>query len=66
MVDNVLFYDRLLIGLVWLGGVLYEEWTRSQSATHPTTRKPAAPRYKHSRDPKPVSGAYAQTLLCRL
>src|SRR5712692_4555117 len=56
MVDNLLFYDLLLIVLLWLGGILYEAWLRHRSATYPTTRKPATPLQKRSRDPKPVPG----------
>ena len=66
MVDNLLFYDLLLVVLLWLGGILYEAWSRRRSATCPTTRKPATPIHKHSRDPKAVSWAHPQTPLYRL
>jgi IS1 family transposase len=56
MVDNRLFYALLLVVLLWLGSILDEAWSRHRSATCPTTRKPATPSHKHSRDPKPFAG----------
>src|SRR5215831_6500553 len=56
MVDNLLFHDLLLIGLLWLGGILYKRWARDRAATGPTSRKPATPLPKHSQDPKPFLG----------
>jgi transposase-like protein len=56
MVDELLFYALLLIVLLWLGVILYEQWVRTPVATRPTTRKLATPLPKHSRDPKPFPG----------
>src|SRR5262249_529419 len=56
MIDNLFFYALLLVVLLWLGGLLYEAWSRHRSATSPTTRTPATPLQKHSRDPKPLAG----------
>jgi|SRR5215831_9138669 len=56
MVDHLLFYDLLLIALLWLGVILSERWARNHVATGPITRKLATPLPKHSRDPKPFPG----------
>jgi transposase-like protein/IS1 family transposase len=56
MVDNLLFQDLLLIGLLWLGVLVYKGWARNRSAPRPTTRKPATPLHKRSRDSKPFPG----------
>ena len=56
MVDHFLFYDFLLIALLWLGAILSERWARTQAATGPTTRKRATPLPKHFRNPKPFPG----------
>lgn len=56
MLDNRLFYDLLLVGFLWLGGMLYEAWLQYRSATCPTPRKPATAIHKHSRAPKPFAG----------
>src|SRR5262245_52787601 len=56
MVDHFLFYDLLLIALLWLGVILSERWARNRSAIGPTPREPAAPLPKHSQDPKPFPG----------
>jgi hypothetical protein len=56
MVDHLLFYALLLIVLLWLDVILYEQWARTRVATRPTTRKLATPLPKHSRDPKPFPG----------
>jgi transposase-like protein len=51
MVDHLLFYDLLLIVLLWLGVILCEGWARNRAATGPTTRKLATSLHKHPRDP---------------
>jgi hypothetical protein len=56
MVDNLLFYGFLLVGLRWLGVFLYEGWARRRSTACPTSGKLATPLSKHSRDPKPFAG----------
>jgi hypothetical protein len=33
MVDHLLFYDVLLVVLLWLGAILYEGWARHRSTT---------------------------------
>src|SRR5262245_43354934 len=45
-----------LVVFLWLGIILYEGWARHRSATCLTTRKPATPIHKRSRDPKPFPG----------
>jgi transposase-like protein/IS1 family transposase len=56
MVDHLLVHALRLIVLLWLGILLYEGWARSRSAAYPTTRKPATPLQKRSREPKPFAG----------
>src|SRR5215510_12844045 len=56
MVDQRLFYDLLLIALLWLGVSLSERWVRNRVATGATTRKRATPLPQHSRDSKPFPG----------
>jgi hypothetical protein len=56
MAVNLLFYDLLLVILLWLGGLLYKKWVRSRSAPCPTTRQTATPLHQHARDPKPFPG----------
>src|SRR5262249_52823187 len=56
MVDQLLFYALLLIVLLWLGVILYEQWVRTPVAICPTPRKPATLLHKHSQDPKPFAG----------
>jgi IS1 family transposase/transposase-like protein len=56
MVDYSLFYDFLLIALLWRGVILYERWARNRVATGLTTRKLATPLLQHSRDPTPFPG----------
>jgi transposase-like protein len=56
MVDHLLFYDFLLVGLLWLGGLLYEWRTRSRSTACLTPGKAARLLPQHSRNPKPFAG----------
>jgi hypothetical protein len=56
MIDKLLFYALLLIGLLWLGVIRYERWARTRALTRPTTRKPATPLPKHAQNPKPFPG----------
>jgi transposase-like protein len=56
MVDHLLFYDLLLIALLWLGVILYKRRARNRAATGPTTRKLVTPLPKHSRDLTPFPG----------
>jgi transposase-like protein/IS1 family transposase len=56
MVDALLFYALLLVGLLGLGGLLYKAWARHRSTPYPTPRKPAPPLPKHAREPKPFVG----------
>src|SRR5262245_41028695 len=57
MVEDLFFNALLLVGLRWLGGIVYEAWLRHRSTTSiPTTRKPATPLPKPSRTPKPFPG----------
>jgi hypothetical protein len=56
MVDDLLFYDLLLIGLLWLGVIGYDWGARHRSATCPTPCKPTTPTHKPARNPKPFPG----------
>jgi IS1 family transposase len=56
MVDHLLVHELLLVALLWLGVLLYKGWARNRSATCLTTRTPAAPLHKRSRDPQPFPG----------
>src|SRR5262245_37909595 len=56
MIDHLLFYEFLLIALLWLGVILYEQGARTRAAARPTTRKLAAPLPQHSQNPKPFPG----------
>jgi hypothetical protein len=56
MVDHLLVYDFLLIALLWLGVILYEQWAGIRVATGPTTRKLTTPLAKYSQPPKPFPG----------
>src|SRR5215510_4455629 len=56
MVDNLLCYGFLLVGLLWLGVFFYAGWARRRSTAYPTPGKPATPLPKHSRDPQPFAG----------
>jgi IS1 family transposase/transposase-like protein len=56
MVDHLLFYEFLLIVLLWLGVILCEGWARSRSAASPAIRKRATPLPKCFRAPKPFAG----------
>jgi hypothetical protein len=56
MVDHLLFQDFLLVGLLWLGGILSQRWLRNRAAPCPTTGQPATPIPKDSREPKPFAG----------
>jgi hypothetical protein len=56
MIDHLLFYDFLLIALLWLGVILYEQWARTRASTHLTTHQLATPLPQHSHDPTPFAG----------
>jgi transposase-like protein len=56
MVDNLLVHELLLVGLLWLGVLLYKGWARDRSATCLPTGQPSTPLNKCSRDPKPFAG----------
>jgi IS1 family transposase len=56
MVDHLLFYDLLLIVLLWLGGLRYKKWACNRSATCLAPRRPTTPLRQHSQDPQPFPG----------
>jgi len=56
MIDHLLFYELLLIALLWLGVILCEQWARTRAAARPTTRQLATSLPKHSQNPKPSPG----------
>jgi hypothetical protein len=56
MAYDVLFYDLLLVGLLWWCLTWYGMWSRSQAAADQTTPNPINPTQKRSRDLKPFPG----------
>jgi IS1 family transposase/transposase-like protein len=51
-----LYYDLLLLGLLWLSMLLYGAWLRGRSATSPTFPSLAKPIKKRIQPPKPFAG----------
>src|SRR2546427_1512952 len=56
MVSHLLFYQLVLLGLLWLCVMLPYTWPNAHTGggRHPTT--PARPRQKRTREPKPFAG----------
>jgi hypothetical protein len=56
MISNLIFYQLVLIALVWVFLMLYGLWPSEPAAARPTPPKPVTPRRKRSCDPKPFIG----------
>src|SRR6266849_2162604 len=56
MMPDPLFYQLLLVGLVWLCLILYVVWPSDRATAGPTTPRPAKAPPKRSSDPKPFPG----------
>jgi IS1 family transposase len=56
VVSNLVFYQLVLIALVWVFLMLYGLWPSEPAAARPTPPKPVTPPRKRSRDPKPFIG----------
>jgi hypothetical protein len=56
MMPDPLFYQRLLVGLVWLCLMLHVVWPYDCATAGPTTPRPAKAPPKRSRDPQPFPG----------
>jgi IS1 family transposase len=54
MVSNLVFYQLVLIAVVWLFLMLYGLWPSEPPAARPPTPKPLLPPRKRSKEPKPV------------
>jgi IS1 family transposase len=56
VVSNLVFYQLVLIALVWVFLMLYGLWPSEPAAARPTPPKPATPPRKRLCDPKPFIG----------
>jgi hypothetical protein len=58
MVDDILFHNFLLVGLLWLCLILYgvRLWSRPATCQSTPKLKPAKPTQKRSREPTPIPG----------
>ena len=56
MLSNLVFYQLVLIALVWVFLMLYGLWPSEPAAARPTPPEPVTPRRKRSCDPKPFIG----------
>jgi IS1 family transposase len=56
MVSHHVFYQLVLIVLMWVFLMLYGLWPSESAATRLTIAKPTTPPHKRSRDPKPFTG----------
>src|SRR6266571_7567748 len=56
MMPDPLFYQLLLVGLVWLCLMLHVVWPYDRATAGPTTPRPAKAPPKRSSDPKPFPG----------
>src|SRR3989442_14533455 len=56
MVSNPIFYNLLLLSLVWLCIMLHVLWPYERTAPRPTPPKPTRPPRKRSKDPQPFAG----------
>ena len=56
MVDDLLFHELLLLGLLWLCVILYWVRRRRQAVTGQTCSSPAQRTTRRSQDPKPFPG----------
>ena len=56
MVSHLVFYQLVLIALMWVFLMLYGLWPSEPSAARPMTPKPLLPRGKRSKKPQPFPG----------
>src|SRR5438132_13238682 len=56
MVSELLFYQLVLIALVWLCCMLHWVWPSDGGATSPTPSQPTPPLRRRSREPQPFPG----------
>src|SRR5216683_6636390 len=56
MMPDPLFYQLLLVGLVWLCLILHVVWPSDRATAGPTTPRPAKAPPKRSSAPKPFPG----------
>lgn len=56
MVSHPLFYQLLLVALVFICLILHIGWPAPRRTAPPTTAKPEQPRRKRSTVPKPFTG----------
>src|SRR6266567_1743295 len=56
MVSNLVFYQLVLIALVWLFLMLYGLWLSEPTAARPPTPEPLMPPRHRSKEPKPFMG----------
>ncbi len=63
MMPDPLFYQLLLVGLVWLCLMLHVVWPSDRATAGPTTPRPAKAPPKRSSAPKPFPGLTRKPLL---
>src|SRR5215468_1538054 len=56
MVSHLLFYQLVLVALVWLCLMLQWAWPSDPATACPTTQEPPPPRPKRQREPQPFAG----------
>jgi hypothetical protein len=56
MASNLLFYQLLLVTLVWLCCVLHALWPGARPGVRPTLLQPPSRRPQRSREPQPFAG----------
>ena len=62
MESNLIFYQLLLVALVWLCVMIHMLWPDKRVAPCPTSLSPTAPRCKHSKEPQPFAGLIHQPI----
>ncbi len=65
MIPDPLFYQLLLVALVWLCVMLHVVRPSQRAVTRPTPTESVTPPRKRSKEPKPFTGL-TQALLCGL
>ncbi len=56
MVSHHVFYQLVLLGLLWLFLMLHVVWPSNRSTKGQTSSKPVTPPRKRSKEPKPFAG----------
>jgi hypothetical protein len=62
MVDDLLFHELLLLGLLWLCLILIGGWPRQRAATDQADGQPATRTHRRSTDPPPFPGLTTRPL----